>query len=242
MNQPFPTSEMARNNKPTEKIPIGVLVSGSGSNLQSLIDHIENETLDAEIRVVISNNEEAYALQRCLEYGIPTAVVNHRDFDVRESFDRRMIEILSDAGVKLVVMAGFMRILSPLFFQTYPMKIMNIHPALLPSFPGIHVQKKAADYGVKFSGCTVHFAEEGVDSGPIIIQAVVPVYDDDDGETLADRILKEEHRIYPQAIQYYAEGRIEITGRKVRILNIPRNREETLYNPPVSSCFHQTLP
>lgn len=239
MDQLFPTSDIARNNTTRRKIPIGVLVSGNGSNLQSLIDHTENGKLDAEIRIVISNNQEAYALERCRKHNIPTAVVNHRDFDTRESFDRRMIEILNASGVELVVMAGFMRVLSPVFFQAFPMKIMNIHPALLPSFPGIHVQQKAADYGVKFSGCTVHFAEEGVDSGPIIIQAVVPVYDDDDGETLADRILKEEHRIYPQAIQYYAEGIIELIGRKVRILNIPHSSEKSLYNPPLLSKFNK---
>jgi phosphoribosylglycinamide formyltransferase 1 len=200
-----------------KKVPIGVLVSGGGSNLQSLIDHIDQGTLDAEIRVVISNHPDAPALERCRKHGIPTAVVDHREFGSRELFDRRMIGILNAAGVDLVVMAGFMRILSPDFFQAFPMRIMNIHPALLPAFPGMRVQQKAVDYGVKFSGCTVHFAEEGVDSGPIIIQAVVPVYDEDNAESLAARILKEEHRIYPQAIQYYAEGRIRIEGRRVLI-------------------------
>ena len=200
-----------------KKLPIGVLVSGGGSNLQSLIDHIDQGTLNAEIRIVLSNNPDAFALERCRKHGIPTAVVDHREFSSRERFDGRMVEILNAAGVELVVMAGFMRILSPEFFQAFPMRIMNIHPALLPAFPGTHVQRKAVDYGVKFSGCTVHFADEGVDSGPIVIQAVVPVYEDDDAEILAARILKEEHRIYPQAIQYYAEGRIRIEGRKVHI-------------------------
>jgi phosphoribosylglycinamide formyltransferase-1 len=133
--------------------------------------------------------------------------------------------------VELVLMAGFMRILTPLFFKAFPMKILNIHPALLPSFPGLHVQQKAIDYGVKFSGCTVHFADEGVDSGPIVMQAVVPVYDDDDEKTLSMRILREEHRIYPQAIQYYAEGRIDISGRIVRIMNSQSNEQATLVNP-----------
>jgi phosphoribosylglycinamide formyltransferase 1 len=239
MDQLFPTSEPTKYNTTRRKTPIGVLVSGNGSNLQSLIDHAENGKLDAEIRIVISNNPEAYALERCRKHNILTDVLDHHGFGARESFDRRIIEILNASGVELVVMAGFMRLLSPLFFKAFPMKIMNIHPALLPSFPGIHVQQKALDYGVKFSGCTVHFADEGLDSGPIIIQAVVPVYPDDDGEILAERILKEEHRIYPQAIQYYAEGRIKITGRHVRILNIPRGSAKTLYNPPVLSEFNK---
>ncbi|OHE24420.1 MAG: phosphoribosylglycinamide formyltransferase [Syntrophobacterales bacterium RBG_19FT_COMBO_59_10] len=216
------------------KIGIGVLVSGSGSNLQSIIDHIEGGKLDAEIRIVLSNNPEAYALERCRKHRIPTAVVDHRRFASREEFDRRVIEVLAASGVELVVMAGFMRVLSSEFFRAFPMKIMNIHPALLPSFPGIHVQQKAVEYGVKFSGCTVHFADEGVDTGPIIIQAAVPVDPDDTAETLAARILKEEHRIYPQAIQYYAEGRIEIEGRKVRVRDGRRMTESALHNPPLT--------
>jgi len=218
----------------TKKIPVGVLVSGSGSNLQSLIDHIEAGRLDAEIRIVLCNNADAYALERCRKHRIPARVVDHRAFASRELFDGRMIEILNAAGVELVVMAGFMRILSPEFFRAFPLRIMNIHPALLPSFPGNHVQQKAVDYGVRFSGCTVHFADEGVDSGPIIIQAVVPVYDEDDAESLAARILKEEHRIYPQAIQYYAEERIEIAGRRVRIRNVCAATEKALHNPPTT--------
>jgi phosphoribosylglycinamide formyltransferase-1 len=217
-----------------QKIGIGVLVSGSGSNLQSIIDHIEDGTLDAEIRIVLSNNPEAYALERCRKHRIAATVVDHRQFSSREEFDRRVIEILKTSGVDLVVMAGFMRILSPEFFRAFPRKILNIHPALLPAFPGTHVQQKAVEYGVKFSGCTVHFADEGVDTGPIIIQAVVPVREDDTADDLAARILKEEHRIYPQAIQYYAEGRIEIEGRKVRIRSDRRMKEIALHNPPLT--------
>ncbi|MCX5824066.1 MAG: phosphoribosylglycinamide formyltransferase [Deltaproteobacteria bacterium] len=218
----------------TKKIPLGVLASGSGSNLQSLIDHIEAGWLDAEIRVVLCNNADAYALERCRKHSIPARVVDHRAFASRELFDRRMIEILNDCGVTLVIMAGFMRILSPEFFRAFPLRIMNIHPALLPSFPGTHVQQKALDYGVRFSGCTVHFADEGVDSGPIIIQAVVPVFDEDTAESLAERILKEEHRIYPQAVQYYAEERIEIAGRRVLIRNSCAATEKALHNPPLT--------
>jgi phosphoribosylglycinamide formyltransferase-1 len=217
-----------------KKIGIGILTSGSGSNLQSIINHIEDGTLDAEIRIVLCNNSDAYALERCRKHQLPVAVLDHRQFDSRESFDSKAITILESSGVELVVMAGFMRILSPEFFRAFPQRIMNIHPALLPSFPGTHVQKKAVEYGVKFSGCTVHFADEGVDSGPIIIQSVVPVYDTDTADILAARILREEHRIYPQAIQYYSEGRITIEGRRVLIKNLQRMDEKTLYNPPLT--------
>ncbi len=234
MSQQFPWSEKEDPRGTTRKLPLGVLVSGSGSNLQALIDNIEKEKLDGQIRVVISNNPDAYALERCRRHNIPAAVVDHHLFYVREDFDRRIVEILSDYGVELVVMAGFMRILTPVFFRAFPMKILNIHPALLPSFTGLHVQQKAIDYGVKFSGCTVHFADEGIDSGPIIMQAVVPVYDDDDAESLAERILKEEHRLYPQVIQYYAEGKITLTGRRVHILNCARAGQQALINPPLS--------
>ncbi len=216
------------------KVGIGVLVSGNGSNLQSIIDHIESGTLDVEIRMVISNNPGAYALERCIKHGIPTAVVNHHEFGTREGFDRRIITILQSSGVELVIMAGFMRILSHEFFRAFPLRIMNIHPALLPAFPGTNVQQKAVEYGVKFSGCTVHFADEGVDSGPIIIQSVVPVYDDDDANTLSARILKEEHKIYPQAIQYYAERKIEVNGRRVYIRNGQRLAGNALHNPPLT--------
>jgi phosphoribosylglycinamide formyltransferase 1 len=217
-----------------KKVGIGVLVSGSGSNLQSIIDHIEAGTLDAEIKVVLSNNSDAYALERCRKHRISSIVIDHRRFDCRENYDRRVIAILESSGVELVVMAGFMRILSPEFFRAFPQRIINIHPALLPAFPGVHVQQQAVEYGVKFAGCTVHFADEGVDTGPIIIQSVVPVYEDDTADTLSTRILKEEHRIYPQAIQYYAEGKLVIEGRKVLIRNGHRFAEKALHNPPLT--------
>jgi phosphoribosylglycinamide formyltransferase 1 len=218
-----------------QKINLGVLVSGSGSNLQSVIDNIEKGLLDAEIKVIISNNADAYALVRAKKHNIPSVIIKHQDFENREDLDRKMIDILKSFSVDLVVMAGFMRLLSPVFLNAFPMKIMNIHPAILPAFPGIHAQKRAADYGVRFSGCTVHFADEGVDSGPIIIQAIVPAYDDDTEDTLAARILKEEHRIYPQAIQFYAEGRIEVIGRKIRIKGSERIPEKPLHNPPLKA-------
>ncbi len=206
-----------------KKLPIGILVSGSGSNLQSIIDHIESGRLDAVIKVVISNSPEAYALERCRRHDIPFVVINHIDHPLRDAFDQQMIEVLHSRGVELVVMAGFMRILTSRFLSSFPMRIMNIHPSLLPAFPGLHVQRKAVEYGVRFSGCTVHFADDGVDTGPIIVQSVVPVYDDDDEVSLAQRILKEEHKIFPHALQWYAEGRLEVKGRKVYL------KEESSY-------------
>lgn len=217
-----------------KKLGIGVLVSGSGSNLQSIIDHIEKGLLDAEIKVVISNNPDAYAIERAKKHQLKTIIINHSSFDSREAFDQAVVDVLKENGVSLVIMAGFMRLLSSVFLSAFPLRIMNIHPALLPSFPGIHAQDKALRYGVKFTGCTVHFADENADSGPIIIQSIVPVYDDDTEETLSARILREEHKIYPQAIQYYAEGKIEIHGRKVRIMNSLRIKEIALHNPPLT--------
>jgi len=216
-----------------KKIQMGVLVSGGGTNLQSIIDSIEGGMLDATIRVVISNVPGVRSLERAQKHNIPTVVVDHERFATREDFDREIVAVLKDHNVELVVMAGFMRILTPVLLRAFPQKILNIHPALLPAFQGLHVQEKAFDYGVKFSGCTVHFVDEGVDTGPIIIQAVVPVYDDDTAETLQQRILKEEHRIYPQAIQLYAEERLEVTGRKVRVKDPRPEEAASLHNPPL---------
>jgi len=213
------------------KLKIGVLVSGSGSNLQSIIDNIEKGLLDAVITVVVSNNPQAYAIERAKKHQIPIVVLENKDYNNKDEFDGAMVDILKSYSVELVVMAGFMRVLSPVFLNSFHMKIMNIHPAVLPSFPGIHAQKRAAEYGVKFSGCTVHFADEGVDTGPIIIQAIVPAYDDDTEDTLAARILREEHRIYPQAIQFYAEGRIEVKDRKVYIEGIDKIPAISMHNP-----------
>jgi len=198
-------------------LKLGVLISGNGSNLQSIIDHIEKGSLRAIIKIVISNNPDAYGTIRAKKHGIPVVILKHTDFKNKEDFDLELIKILKSNNVDLVILAGFMRILTPAFLKAFSHKIMNIHPALLPSFPGIHGQKQAVEYGVKISGCTVHFVDEGVDTGPIIIQSAVKVLDDDTEETLAARILKKEHMIYPQAIQLFAEGKIEIQGRKVRI-------------------------
>ncbi|MBI5894290.1 MAG: phosphoribosylglycinamide formyltransferase [Deltaproteobacteria bacterium] len=219
-------------------IRLGVLVSGNGTNLQAIIDAIEAKKLDAGVNVVISNNPNAYAIQRAKNHNIPVEVILNSTSSAREDYDSIIIETLKRYSVDLVVLAGFMRLLSSKFIRAFPMRIMNIHPALLPAFPGLNVQKKAIDYGVKFSGATVHFVDDGVDTGPIIIQAVVPVYDDDTEETLAERILKEEHRIYPYAIQLFAEGRLEIKGRRVIVKDSKKLEPPYLENPVVSSNKH----
>ena len=198
-------------------LKLGILISGNGSNLQSIIDHIEKGSLKATIKIVISNNSDAYGLTRAKKHGIPVVVLKNGDFKNKEDFDSELINIFKKNSVDLVILAGFMRIITSTLLNAFPQKIMNIHPALLPSFPGIHGQKQALEYGVKLSGCTVHFVDEGVDTGPIIIQSAVQVFDDDTEETLAARILKEEHRIYSQAIQLFAESKIEIKGRRVLI-------------------------
>jgi len=216
------------------KLPIGVLVSGSGSNLQSIIDNIEQGNLDAEIKVVISNIPNAYALERAQKHNLPTLVIRHEDFETREAFDEEIVRIFKSEDVELVVLAGFMRIISSVLLNAYPQRIMNIHPALLPCFPGMHAQRQAVEYGVKFSGCTVHLVDHGVDSGPIIIQAVVPVLDGDTEETLAARILKEEHRIYPQAIQFFASGIITVNNRRVSIHDGKCENFSAIHNPALS--------
>jgi phosphoribosylglycinamide formyltransferase-1 len=216
------------------KLRLGVLVSGSGSNLQAIIDSIESGRLHAEIAVVISDKPDAFALKRAKKHAIATSVAVSKDFPNREAFDAELVRVLKENQVELVALAGFMRIVTPVLIKAFPMRIMNIHPALLPSFPGLHVQKKAIESGARFSGCTVHFVDEGVDTGPIIIQAVVPVHDDDTEETLSARILKEEHRIYPYAIRLFSEGRLEVKGRRVLVKDHPKV-EGTLENPPVST-------
>lgn len=194
---------------------IGVLVSGSGTNLQAIIDAIEAKRLDAKIAVVISNKPTAFAITRAKKHGIAVRVIVKDAFPDREAFDAELVRVLNEHKVELVALAGFLRILTPVFIRAFPMRIMNIHPSLLPSFTGLDVQKKAIEYGVKFSGCTVHFVDEGLDTGPIIMQAVVPVTDSDTPETLARRILVEEHKIYPEAIRLYARGKLKISGRRV---------------------------
>ena len=196
---------------------IGVVVSGRGSNLQSIIDHIAEGRLEVEVAVVVSDHKDAFALERAAQAGIPTAVVERKGCKDKEEFEDKIDEALRNAGAELVVLAGFMRILTGHFISRWEHKIVNIHPALLPSFKGLDAQGQAVDYGVKIAGCTVHFVDEGTDTGPIILQKAVQVLDDDTEETLAARILKEEHKALPEAIQLWAEGRLSIKGRKVYI-------------------------
>lgn len=215
-------------------VKLGVLVSGSGSNLQAIIDNIEAGRVDAQIKVVVSNLPDAYALERAKTHGIPTVVIHHKEFKTRRDFDQRLVEALEVHEVELVVLAGFMRMVTPVLLRSFPMRVMNIHPALLPSFPGTHVWQAEVDYGVKFAGCTVHFVDEGTDTGPIIIQGVVPVYDDDTADSLNARILKQEHKIYSQAIQLYAEGRLKMQGHRVLAKGVPKVPDSFMINPPAS--------
>ena len=198
-------------------LKIAILISGSGSNLQSIIDRIEQNVLDAEITLVLSNKKDAYGLLRAEKHGLKHKVIEHTSFGSREEFDRSVVQEIRNSGAEAVILAGFMRILTPFFIGSFPGRILNIHPALLPSFPGIDGQKQAAEYGVKLSGCSVHFVDEKMDHGPIIIQAAVPGFAWDDPKTIGARILTLEHRIFPQAIQWLAEGRLKIVGRKVEV-------------------------
>jgi phosphoribosylglycinamide formyltransferase-1 len=210
---------------------IAVLVSGSGSNLQAIIDASEKGEIPCRLGIVISNKADAYGLARAKKHGIPTEVINHKEFLGREEFDGRLVEVIRGSGAELVCLAGFMRVLTPVFVRAFPNRILNIHPALLPSFPGTHGPAQAFQYGVRFSGCTVHFLDEGVDTGPIVVQAVVPVYGDDTEETLAARILVQEHKIYPMAIRLFFQGRLKIEGRRVTIEGEPRIPEFFHRNP-----------
>jgi phosphoribosylglycinamide formyltransferase-1 len=196
----------------------GVLASGGGTNLQSLIDNWQKGALaPADLTVVGVNVATAAALERAAKAGIPAFVLSHKGFAAREEFDRALVAELKNRGVELVVLAGFMRVLTPAFLDAFPQRVINIHPALLPSFPGVHGQRQAVDYGVKLAGCTVHFVDAGTDTGPIIAQAAVPVLVDDTEDTLRDRILAEEHRLLPAVVQAVAAGRVTVEGRRVRV-------------------------
>ncbi len=216
-------------------INIGVLISGGGSNLQSVIDNIKSGYINARIAVVISDNKNAYGLIRASEVEIDTETVDFPSFDHRSDYDAHIVAILKRYDVELVVLAGYMKVVTPVFIDAYKNKILNIHPALLPSFPGLHVQKKTLEYGAKFSGCTVHFVDEGVDTGPIIAQAVVPVLDDDTEESLSSRILKQEHKLYPLAIRLYTQNRLTIEGRRVMVSPPISHDERINIAPPHSS-------
>ena len=198
-------------------LKIGVLVSGSGSNLQSILDACARGDLRARVVCVISNQADAFALERAKKAGIPALHLDHRAHAGREAYDAALVATLREFEAELVVMAGFMRIITPVLLEAFPMAVMNIHPALLPAFPGLHAQRQALEYGAKFAGCTVHFVDAGTDTGPIIVQAAVPVLEEDTEETLSARIQKEEHRIYPEAVKLFSEGRLSVVGRQVKI-------------------------
>lgn len=196
---------------------IAVLVSGSGTNLQAIIDNVKSGYIPAKIALVVSDKDGAFALERAARAGIETITLNEKDYKSREDFDKELIKHLKKRDVGLVVLAGFMRLLSRRFVKEYKSKIINIHPALLPSFKGAHGVKDALDCGVKVTGVSVHFVDEHLDNGPIITQKCVDIKDDDTEETLLERIHREEHKVYPEAIKLFIEGRLRIEGRKVKI-------------------------
>jgi phosphoribosylglycinamide formyltransferase 1 len=197
---------------------LGILLSGRGSNFEAIARNVAAGKIPAKIAVVISNREDAPGLARAKEMGLATRFIPSKGKE-REAYDREVVAALQEFQVDLVCLAGFMRILSPYFIRAFPRRILNIHPALLPAFPGLEAQKQALDYGVKFTGCTVHIVDEGVDTGPIICQAVVPIHDDDTVESLAARVLIEEHRIYSEAVCLMLEDKVHIDGRRALLCN-----------------------
>ena len=207
--------------KRTDVLRVALLASGRGSNLQAVIDAIEAGTVQAKIVAVISNKKEAPALERARRHGLSALFVDPIPYagrpDSREAYDRELLDALQRHDVGLVLLAGYMKIVTRVLVEAFANRMMNIHPSLLPSFPGLDVQKKAIEWGCKLAGCTVHFVTEGVDEGPIILQAAVPILDDDTPDTLAARILQQEHKIYPRAVQLFAEGRLRVEGRRVFI-------------------------
>jgi phosphoribosylglycinamide formyltransferase-1 len=212
------------------KLKLGVLISGRGSNLQALIDASAEPDYPAEIALVISNVPGAKGLERCRRPNIATAVIDHKDFDDRESFEAELDKALRAEAVDLVCLAGFMRLLTDRFVEGWRHRLINIHPSLLPAFKGLNVHERAVEAGVRFAGCTVHYVRPAMDDGPIIIQAAVPVHPGDDADTLAARVLGQEHRIYPLAVRLIAEGRVRVVNERVLIDGV-RSPEETLINP-----------
>jgi phosphoribosylglycinamide formyltransferase-1 len=198
----------------TAKLKLGVLASGNGSNLQAIIDAIVSGELPASIELVLVNEPKAKALQRAEAAKVPARSILHRDFPTREAFDQQLVEALKDAGAEWVVLAGFMRLLSPTFLDQYPNRVLNIHPALLPAFPGIHAIRQALDAGVKVTGCTVHLVDHGVDSGPILAQSAVPVHDNDDEASLAERVHLAEHQLYVDTLRRLATGQLLVAQRR----------------------------
>jgi phosphoribosylglycinamide formyltransferase-1 len=215
----------------SKRIRVGVLVSGNGSNLQALIDACAAADYPARIAIVVSNNPNAFALERARQASILAMVLEHGSFSTREQFEDALLDALDQAGVELLCLAGFMRILSSHFLRLFTGQVLNIHPALLPSFPGLHATRQALAHGVKISGCTVHFVDEGTDTGPIVVQSAVPVLPGDDEAVLADRILREEHRIYPMAVRWVSEGAVRLAGRLVHFRGGPEISDLALRNP-----------
>ena len=199
----------------SEKFKLAIFVSGNGSNLQAIIDSIENDYLAAEISLVLSNVKDAYALERGKNHGLEVVFLDPQTFPNRANYEQKIIDLLLSKSIDLICLAGFMQILGKNFIEAFSGKIINIHPSLLPAFPGLNVQKKALEHGAKFSGCTVHFVNEEIDGGAIILQSVVPIHDEDDIESLSKRILEQEHIIYPEAIRLIIEDSIKISGRRV---------------------------
>ena len=200
---------------PLNIFKLAVLVSGRGSNLQAIIDSIDREELDAHLSIVISNTKDAMALKRAEKHGIKTIFIDPSTYLNSKEYDKALVLKLKEFSIDLICLAGYMRILGEEVIQTFEKKIINIHPSLLPAFPGLNAQKQAINHGVKCSGCTVHFVDSGVDSGPIILQTVVPVYDNDDEKSLSKRILEQEHYLYPKAIKMIQEKKIRLNGRTV---------------------------
>ena len=196
---------------------VAVLLSGSGTNLASLIQAVDAEDFPAKIALVISNRPKAYGLERASIAGIPTAVLRHRNYPDRESYDQALVDVLHEHRIEWVCLAGFMRIVTPVFLGAFPSRVLNVHPALLPAFPGLHGQEQTLNYGVRIAGATVHFVDEGCDTGAIILQGAVPVLPDDDIDGLKARILEIEHKIYPIALRWAVEERLVVDGRKVRV-------------------------
>ncbi len=199
------------------RLKLAVLASGRGSNFDAIQNAIAKGDLAADIKILISDQQQAPALDKAAGYGIKALYVNPRDYQNRDAYENYIVSQTKEYEIDIIVLAGYMRLVGKVFLNAYKWRIVNIHPALLPSFTGLHAQQQAVDYGVRYSGCTVHLVDEGMDTGPIILQAVVPVHSEDDEESLAERILQEEHQIYWQALQLFAEGRLFIEGRKIHI-------------------------
>jgi phosphoribosylglycinamide formyltransferase 1 len=220
-------------------IRVGVLASGGGTNLQAILDACAARRISAEVAVVVSNLPGAGALERARQAGVATEVLPSKGVTDREAYDLRLVEVLRAHRVDLVCLAGYMRLVTPAFLRAFGPtpdtrgcpRVLNVHPGLLPSFPGLHAQRQCVEYGARFAGCTVHFVDEGTDTGPVIAQAVVPVLPQDGEQDLTRRILEQEHRLYPQAIQWFAEGRLSVSGRRVAVAGARTAAPAAIANP-----------